>query len=141
MGEVPLTRVAGTEVALRSISTRGDALTVHLVAKATPAHDHLLADYEARFHAWGAVGHGEPPEQPAVSLFSRLAVRLTDDAQTAYTLDQRAIGGSGREWQADWRFRPAPPPSARTVFVEVTGGDVSPITTTVPINTPQPPLS
>jgi hypothetical protein len=82
--------------------------------------DHNLA--KQRWALTAAKTGAAPPEWPATAVLLPLEVRLSDEIRTPYQLDQFQVGGTGTEWRACWRFRPAPPEGVTDLTVHVTAG-------------------
>jgi hypothetical protein len=111
----------GVEVWLNSISF---AKGVEILCRGTPSEKTTQGDkvWTSAFEAWseqaGDPTRGDPPEMPG-NLLRRLRPLLFDDQGTLYelTLVAVAVAGTDTPWDAEWRFRPAPPRTAQQLSV------------------------
>jgi len=78
---------------------------------------------DSRFHAarehWareltehGKDAAGPPPTMPAVPVFDRVTVTITDDVGTEYECVAGQVAGDGTDWDAAWVYGPRPPGTA-----------------------------
>ncbi len=108
--------IRGVEVRLASVSVRDGALHVLLRATSSPETERMDAEFEAHLSRWGeavdlrgAAAAGEPPAMPG-SCLSVFDVRPTDARGIDYPFIERAVAGSGAEWDDSWTFGcPGPP--------------------------------
>ncbi len=109
----------GVEVCLNSISF---AKGVEILCRGTPSEKTTQMDkvWTSAFEAWceqaGDPTRGDPPEMPGNRL-RRLRPLLFDDQGTIYEPTLVAIAGMDTPWDAEWRFGPAPPPTAQQLSV------------------------
>ncbi len=105
----------------------GAEVVVHVDARRNAHTDALDAGFMAAIAEWAAVAselrsRGErppnPPAQPG-ELLATMTLSLTDDVGTTYRWNGSQAAGTGTEWNAIWRFVPAPPPDATQLWVAI----------------------
>jgi hypothetical protein len=111
VGRPVVASVDGTDVVLSGVEV-ANHVTVRLEL-AGPGAEQMNREYERRLLAWGN-GAGPPPDHPAERL-TAIDVRVSDDVGTRY----RWTGGDAHAITATRHFRPAPPPGATTITVQV----------------------
>ena len=125
-----LAEIDGVPIVVEGVEL-GEKVIVRLAARRNDRTDALDAVFDAALEAWAkvAVEHtskGErpprPPVQPGVVVFGELGVGLADDVGTAYRRVGGQVAGTGTEWDAIWRFEPAPPSAARKLRIAATNG-------------------
>ena len=87
--------------------------------------DRRIAAAEAARREWSPASGDEPPTP--WDDFRGLQIAVRDDAETPYRTRGGQSGGTGTEWHVEWRFAPAPPEDASTLFVTAgLGGEPPP---------------
>jgi hypothetical protein len=111
----PLVDVHGVTLVVTSVELWAGLVVVRLGGLPSDESDRRVVEAEAARRAW-TPDSGEPPPTPGDELHG-VAIGLRDDLGTAYGTRGGSIGGSGAEWQMEWRFSPAPPEEAEVLLV------------------------
>lgn len=133
VGEVDGVRAQLVQVAV------ANHVEVALDAEQGPARQAALANYVACFEEWAQRGdrEGWPPRCPA-ERFAVLRPHVSDDIGTPYRFASGQAGGTGTEWEATWRFLPAPPVEARLLTLRFSSPGAPPIALDLPLPAAQP---
>jgi hypothetical protein len=126
----PLVDVHGITLVVTSVEIWVDVLIVRIGGLPSEESDRRIAATEAARRDWTHTS-GEPPPTPWDD-FRGLEISVRDDVETRYRNRGGEVGGTGTEWRMEWRFAPAPPEEAATLYVTAgLGGE--PATFEVPI--------
>jgi hypothetical protein len=110
------------DVALVSIEVWPTGLVVRLAGVPTEATRVADEAFHSALEAWARRGAtNAPPAQPASEVFD-IALEVSDDLGTRYTLITGSSGGSGSMFRADWFFEPGVPVEATRLTVRVGTG-------------------
>lgn len=71
----------------------------------------------------GKEAAGHPPPMPAVSVFERIRVQISDELGTEYKQVDGQVAGTGTEWDAIWTYQPEPPEEALELTMQFTSED------------------
>ena len=127
--QAELGEVDGIEIVLSAVQLDTDGVVVHLHAPRNARRDALDARHEAAVEDWEPVAAAagrrgdrppNPPAQPG-ALLNTIALCLQDDVGTRYRRRGSQAAGTGTEWDAVWRFDPAPPARATQLTVAIDG--------------------
>jgi hypothetical protein len=111
----PLVDVHGITLVVTSVEIWVDVVIVRIGGLPSEESDRRIAAAEAARREWSP-GSGEEPPTPWDD-FRGLQIAVRDDAETHYRNRGGQTGGTGTEWRMEWRFAPAPPEDAATLFV------------------------
>ncbi|MEV4279619.1 hypothetical protein [Actinoplanes xinjiangensis] len=127
-----MARVAGVDIYLLTVESWNNLVLVRTVGAPTEAAKALVAADIARSAEWlrrSEAGAKEPPsESIAERLAQSLAVDVTDDAGTEFTLIGRSTGGDlsgAAALYCEWTFTPAMAETATGLTVTFTAEDGS----------------
>jgi hypothetical protein len=111
----PLVDVLGITLVVTSVELWAGLVVVRLGGLGSDESDQRLVEAEAARRAWDS-GSGEAPPTPWDALHG-VAIGLRDDVGTRYETRGGGMGGTGTEWQMEWRFAPAAPEEAAVLLV------------------------
>lgn len=118
--------VEDVDIHLLTLESWSDRVLVRTVGAMTEPVQAVVAADMARSDEWRRRGRagfdGAPPEPVAERLAQSLAVDLTDDSGTAFTLVARSSGGAyegGSALYCEWVFMPAMPEPATCLTITV----------------------
>jgi len=111
----PLVDVFGVTLLVTSVEIWAGLVVVRLGGLPSDESDQRVVEAEAARRAW-TPDSGDPPPTPWDELHG-VAIGLRDDLGTRYENRGGAMGGTGTEWQMEWRFAPAPPEGADVLLV------------------------
>jgi hypothetical protein len=111
----PLVDVHGITLVVTSVEVWVDVVIVRIGGLPSEESDRRIAAAEAARREWSP-GSGEEPPTPWDD-FRGLQIAVRDDVDTPYRIRSGQTGGTGTEWHMEWRFAPAPPEDAETLYV------------------------
>ena len=111
----PLVDVHGITLVVTSVEIWVDVVIVRIGGLPSEESDRRIAAAEAARREWSPTSGEEPPTP--WDDFRGLEIAVRDDVGTAYRPRSGAVGGTGTEWRMEWRFAPAPPEDAETLYV------------------------
>ncbi len=123
-------KIDGIAIVIEAAVLGRSGVLVALTAKRSATTGELQAGWQQEFAQWiddsraAREDGNEPPAPPperGVALYRNVALVLCDDVDTPYRWVGTSMGGSGSEWEALWRFKPAVPAAARTLTVAIDG--------------------
>src|SRR3954453_12400304 len=120
----PLVDVHGITLVVTSVELWVDVVIVRIGGLPSEESDRRIVAAEAARRE-GSPGSADAPPTPWDD-FQGLEIAVRDDAGTAYRPRGGAVGGTGTEWRMEWRFAPAPPEEARTLYVTAGLGGAPP---------------
>jgi hypothetical protein len=128
----PLADVHGITLVVTSVEIWVDVVIVRIGGLPSEESDRRIAAAEAARREWTHTSGAEPPTP--WDDFRGLEIAVRDDAGTRYRNRGGAVGGTGTEWGMEWRFAPAPPEEAATLYVTAgLGGEPAAFEVPIPL--------